>query len=72
MRQTHEAVCSEPVSDGDYDDIGILRDEVVAIVLDRGVLGNDIDLLVPNANVATQSIGRSKITYDVLRNGWHR
>ena len=46
--------------------------EVVAIVLDRGVLGNDIDLLVPNASVATQSIGRSKITYDVLRNGWHR
>ena len=46
--------------------------EVVAIVLDRGVLGNDIDLLVANASEATQKIGRSRITYDVLRNGWNR
>ena len=33
MRQMHEAVCSEPVSDGDHDDIRILRDEIGAVVL---------------------------------------
>ena len=43
---------------------------ILAIVLDRGVLGNDIDLLTSDINYAYSSIGRSTITYDVLRNGW--
>lgn len=47
-----------------------LSDEpVLAIVLDRGVLGNDLDLLTSNEAYAYQ-VGRSTVTYDVLRNGW--
>lgn len=44
--------------------------ETYAIVMDRGVLGNNIDLLVESENYASKFIGRSKISYDVLRNGW--
>lgn len=44
--------------------------DTYAIVLDRGVLGHNLDLLVPSEAYATQHIGRSKITYDVLRFGW--
>ncbi len=43
---------------------------VLAIVLDRGVTGNSLDFLVPNEEYAYQNIGRSSITYDVLRSGW--
>ena len=48
----------------------ISSEPVIAIVLDRGVLGNAIDLLVPNIDYATGVVGRSSITYDVLRSGW--
>ena len=48
----------------------ISQDPIIAIVLDRGVLGNDIDLLTSNLDYAYSSIGRSTITYDILRNGW--
>lgn len=48
----------------------ISAEPIVAIVLDRGVLGNDIDLLTATLDYAYSSIGRSTITYDVLRNGW--
>ncbi len=48
----------------------IATDPIIAIVLDRGVLGNDIDLLTNNLEYAYSSIGRSTITYDILRNGW--
>ena len=44
--------------------------ETLAIVLDRGVKGNALDLLVPDEAYASKYIGRSSITYDVLRNGW--
>ena len=44
--------------------------EVYAIVLDRGVRGNALDLLVPSEEYASRYIGRSSITYDVLRSGW--
>lgn len=54
-------------------DAGYVSDEkVTAIVLDRGVLGNDIDLLVESEDYATKYIGRHKLTYDVLRFGWER
>src|SRR5574344_2509962 len=43
---------------------------IVAIVLDRGVTGNSIDLLTPSESYAYQNVGRSIITYDVLRKGW--
>lgn len=48
----------------------ISSDPVVAVVLDRGVLGNDIDLLTNDLSYAYSSIGRSTITYDILRTGW--
>ena len=48
----------------------ISEEPIIAIVLDRGVLGNDIDLLTPEVSYANSYVGRSVITYDVLRNGW--
>lgn len=42
---------------------------VYAVVMDRGVLGNAIDFLSPDYDYAIQ-LGRSSITYDVLRSGW--
>ncbi len=50
----------------------ISNEPIVAIVLDRGVLGNNIDLLVPSEEYAYNYIGRSTITYDVLRFGWEK
>lgn len=47
----------------------ISSSQVIAIVMDRGVLGNAIDFLSPNYDYAVQ-LGRSTITYDVLRSGW--
>jgi len=44
---------------------------IYAIVLDRGVTGNSIDLLAENLDAA-HVIGRSSITYDVLRSGWNQ
>lgn len=44
--------------------------DTFAIVLDRGVRGNALDLLVPTEDYASTYIGRSSITYDVVRNGW--
>lgn len=44
--------------------------EQFAIVLDRGVGGYALDLLTPSEDYASKYIGRSKITYDVLRSGW--
>ena len=45
-------------------------DNTKAIVLDRGVLGNNLDLLVESESYASKYVGRKKITYDVLREGW--
>lgn len=46
-------------------------EEITAIVLDRGVLGTDLDLLVSSLDQA-YNIGRRNISYDVLRFGWSR
>ena len=50
----------------------ISEEPIIAIVLDRGVLGNDIDLLSPSEEYASRYVGRTKITYDVLRMGWKK
>lgn len=50
----------------------ISEEPIIAIVLDRGVLGNDIDFLSPSEEYASKYIGRSSITYDVLRFGWEK
>ena len=47
------------------------EDKVVAIVLDRGVTGTNLDLLVNNINDA-YDIGKRYISYDILRYGWSR
>lgn len=43
---------------------------IIAVVLDRGVLGNDIDLLSRDHSYAVSTVGRSSISYDILRTGW--
>lgn len=50
----------------------VSKEPITAIVLDRGVLGNDIDLLVESHDYAVKNVGRRKLTYDVLRFGWER
>ncbi|MBE6154715.1 MAG: hypothetical protein E7163_04005 [Firmicutes bacterium] len=55
-----------------FDSLRISEKPVIAIVLDRGVLGNDIDLLTPSEAYAGEHIGRTVITYDVLRFGWEK
>ena len=52
-------------------DAGYVSDKkVVAIVLDRGVLGTDLDLLMPSENDASMYVGRNTLSYDVLRVGY--
>lgn len=45
--------------------------DVTAIVLDRGVLGTDIDLLVKEKQEAINNIGRKNINYSLLRDGYN-
>ena len=51
-------------------DTKISDEDMYVIVLDRGVLGYDLDLLVESESYAAINIGRSKINYEVIRNGW--
>lgn len=45
---------------------------IIAIILDRGVGGNDIDLLTESQDFATKSVGRVKnLSFEVLREGWN-
>ena len=46
------------------------EEPTIAIVLDRGVLGTAIDLLVPTEEYASKYIGRQILEFDVLRKGW--
>ena len=46
-------------------------EKITAIVLDRGVTGTNLDLLVSNVDDA-YSIGKKYISYDILRYGWSR
>ena len=57
-------------TDSTYDKKSISPDPVIAIVLDRGVPGNNLDLLTSTEEYASKYIGRSTITYDALRIGW--
>lgn len=45
---------------------------IVAIVLDRGVTGTALDLLVESEEYALNYIGRRNISYNVLRYGYER
>ena len=53
-----------------FDSKRVSKNTTYAIVLDRGVTGTSIDLLVPTEAYASKYIGRSSIKYDVLRLGW--
>lgn len=55
-----------------FEQSGISNEPVIAIVLDRGVLGNDLDLLTPSEAYASKYVGRKLISYDILRQGWNR
>lgn len=48
----------------------ISSEPIYAIVLDRGVLGTDLDLLVATEDEAIKKVGRRVTTYEVLRFGW--
>ena len=41
-----------------------------AIVLDRGVSKYNLDLLTVSEDYARKNVGRSVVSYDVLRKGW--
>ena len=45
---------------------------ITAIVLDRGVTGTTLDLLVDSENTAITKVGNDKVNYDILRFGWTR
>jgi len=50
-----------------------LNDEnITAIVLDRGVTGTALDLLVESENYAITNVGRKNISYQILRFGYNR
>lgn len=51
-----------------------LSDEpIIAIVLDRGVGGNVIDLLTDDKNYAIRKVGRVRnLEFEVLRKGWKK
>jgi hypothetical protein len=49
----------------------IQEEPIIAIVLDRGVNGNSIDLLVKSREYALKEVGRTKITYDLIRSGYN-
>lgn len=55
-------------------DGNVIKEEgtITAIVLDRGVLGTDLDLLVESEEFASNHIGRHLISYNVLRYGYKR
>jgi len=48
----------------------ISDEEIYAIVLDRGVSSYNLDLLTVSEEYAKYNVGRSIISYDVLRWGW--
>lgn len=45
---------------------------ITAIVLDRGVTGTTLDILVDSTATAITQVGSRKISYDILRFGWTR
>ncbi len=48
----------------------ISNEPIIAIVLDRGMTGHKLDLLMPSDAAARKYVGNTPITYDVLRDGY--
>lgn len=53
-----------------FDSKRVSDEPVIGIILDRGMLGTDIDILVEDYDTAIKNIGRSSVTYEVLRFGY--
>ena len=50
---------------------GVSEKPIVAVVMDRGVGGNDIDLLMANEEEARKNVGRVRnLEFEILRLGW--
>ena len=47
-------------------------ESIYAIVLDRGVSGTALDLLVESESYAYKYVGRRDVSYDILRYGWNK
>ena len=62
--------CGSIIEIQSYNEGTTTKKAVKAIVLDRGVSGNVIDLLVSTNDFATKNIGRQNIKFKVIRNGW--
>ena len=49
----------------------VSSEPIIAVVMDRGVGGNNIDLLMDNESEARRKVGRIKnLEFDILRLGW--
>lgn len=48
------------------------NENITAIVLDRGVTGTALDLLVESESYALSNVGRKNISYQILRFGYNR
>lgn len=48
------------------------NNKITAIVLDRGVTGTSLDLLVESEDYAINYVGRQNVTYNILRYGYER
>lgn len=48
------------------------EENITAIVLDRGVTGTALDLLVESESLAITNVGRKNISYNILRFGYNR
>ena len=48
------------------------NENITAIVLDRGVTGTALDLLVESETYALSNVGRKNISYQILRFGYNR
>ncbi len=52
-----------------FDLPSVSEEKITAIVLDRGVIGTALDLLVESEEYAYRNVGKKHITYDILRFG---
>lgn len=55
-----------------FDLPSISDEKITAIVLDRGVIGTALDLLVESEEIAYNNVGRKQVSYDILRFGEER
>lgn len=55
-----------------FDFANVSNKPIVAVVLDRGVLGTNLDLLVDSYDFAIRNVGGRLISYSVLRRGYER